>query len=222
MSVKDPFQQLVDEITLIRQDMERLKRTSLDKEDAEALHEMLAEGVDRMRKVGPEVQKAVEMRLLGVAAVLREETTKAAASAAEGAIEKTRAESLEAARSLSQAAGEARRQAWRYFGGFWVWLTSMLATGAVLAFCWPMAWKRPSRPSRSMIWCATTAVDRGSVGRSWTRTTGPASAPSGSDKRRKGRTERTRPLSQAISRRTNLGRCGLPGQLPRFPHRSPA
>lgn len=132
MSVKDPFQQLVDEITLIRQDMERLKRTSLDKEDAEALHEMLAEGVDRMRKVGPEVQKAVEMRLLGVAAVLREETVKAAASAAEGAIEQTRAESLEAARSFSQAAGEARRQAWRYFGGFWVWLASMLATGAVL------------------------------------------------------------------------------------------
>lgn len=132
MSVKDPFQQLVDEITLIRQDMERLKRTSLDKDDAEALHEMLAEGVDRMRKVGPEVQKAVEMRLLGVAAVLREETAKAAASAAEGAIAKTRAESLEAARSLSQAAGEARRQAWRYFGGFWVWLASMLATGAVL------------------------------------------------------------------------------------------
>ena len=80
MSVKDPFQQLVDEITLIRQDMERLKRTSLDKDDAEALHEMLAEGVDRMRKVGPEVQKAVEMRLLGVAAVLREETANAAAS----------------------------------------------------------------------------------------------------------------------------------------------
>ena len=33
---------------------------------------------------------------------------------------------------LAQAAGEARRQAWRYFGGFWVWLASMLATGTVL------------------------------------------------------------------------------------------
>lgn len=132
MSVKDPFQQLVDEITLIRQDMERLKRTSLDKEDAEALHEMIAEGVDRMVKVGPDLQKAIDNRLLAVAAVLRDATTKAAASAAEAAIEKTRAESLEVARSLSQAAGEARRQAWRYFGGFWVWLVSMLATGAAL------------------------------------------------------------------------------------------
>lgn len=33
---------------------------------------------------------------------------------------------------LSQAAGEARKQAWRYFGGFWVWLIAMLATGALL------------------------------------------------------------------------------------------
>lgn len=49
MSIKDPFQQLVDEITLIRQDMERLKRTSLDKDEAEALHEMIAEGVDLSR-----------------------------------------------------------------------------------------------------------------------------------------------------------------------------
>ena len=46
----------------------------------------------------------------------------AAGKAAREAIEKSHAESLKAARSLSQAAGEARRQAWRYFGGFWVWL----------------------------------------------------------------------------------------------------
>lgn len=132
MSVKDPFQQLVDEITLIRHDMERLKRTSLDKDEAEALHEMIAEGVARMFLVGPEVQKAIDNRLQAVAVMLREDTTKAAVSAADAAIRKTRAEFLDAARDLSQAAGEARREAWRYFGGFWVWLVSMLATGAAL------------------------------------------------------------------------------------------
>jgi len=132
VNTKDPFQILADELTLIRKDMDRLQRTSLDKEDAEALHAMLAEGVDQMCKVGPQVQKAIDNRLLAVAGVIREDTTKAAASAAEGAIEKTRADSLQAARSLSQAAGEARRQAWRYFGGFWVWLSAMLATGVVL------------------------------------------------------------------------------------------
>jgi CHASE3 domain sensor protein len=132
MSVKDPFQQLVDEITLIRQDMERLKRTSLDKEEAEALHEILALSVDRMRKVGPEVQAAIDKRLAAVAAGIQRDATRAAASAAEGAIAKSHDASLDAARSLSKAAGEARREAWRYFGGFWVWLLSMLATGAVL------------------------------------------------------------------------------------------
>lgn len=67
MSAKDPFQILADELTLIRKDMDRLQRTSLDKEDAEALHAMLAEGVDQMCKVGPQVQKAIDNRLLAVA-----------------------------------------------------------------------------------------------------------------------------------------------------------
>ena len=39
---------------------------------------------------------------------------------------------MAAARDLSKAAGEARREAWRYFGGFWVWLASVGAGGAVL------------------------------------------------------------------------------------------
>jgi hypothetical protein len=33
---------------------------------------------------------------------------------------------------FTQAAGEARRAAWRHFGGFWVWLASIGATGALL------------------------------------------------------------------------------------------
>ncbi|MBE0455384.1 MAG: hypothetical protein IBX58_17150 [Roseovarius sp.] len=132
MSVKDPVQQLIDEITLIREDVKRLKRTSLDKDEAEALHQTLVEGVDRMAQTGPQIENTIKNYLLASILKIREETTSAAVSAAEAAIGKTRAETLEAARSLSQAAGEARREAWRWFGGFWVWLASMLATGAVL------------------------------------------------------------------------------------------
>ena len=44
MSAKDPFQILADELTLIRKDMDRLQRTSLDKEDAEALQGSFAGG----------------------------------------------------------------------------------------------------------------------------------------------------------------------------------
>jgi len=132
MSVKDPFQTLADELTLIRNDMERLQRTSLDKEDAETLHQVLVEGVERMFEVGPKVQQQIDQRLLAVAQVVKEEATRAAQSAARDAITKSHEESRAAAQSLSQAAGEARREAWRYFGGFWVWIISMLATGAVL------------------------------------------------------------------------------------------
>lgn len=132
MSAKDPFQILADELTLIRKDMDQLQRTSLDKKDAQALHKKLAEGVDRMYRAAPEVQQAIDNRLMAVAAYLKEETTKAAEKAAKDAILNAHDESIDAARSLAQAAGEARRQAWRYFGGFWVWLASMLATGVVL------------------------------------------------------------------------------------------
>ena len=132
MSAKDPFQILADELTLIRKDMDQLQRTSLDKKDAQALHKKLAEGVDRMHRAASEVHQAIDNRLVTVAAYLKEEATKAAEKAARDAILKAHDESIDAARNLTQAAGEARREAWRYFGGFWVWLVSMLAVGAIM------------------------------------------------------------------------------------------
>ena len=63
---------------------------------------------------------------------IRQETVAAAESAARDAIMKSHDVSRDAALSLSSAAEKARREAWRYFGGFWVWLLSMLAVGAVL------------------------------------------------------------------------------------------
>ena len=63
---------------------------------------------------------------------VRAHAVEAAQSAAREAIEKSHAESLKAAKSLSQAAGEARREAWRWFGGFWVWLASIGAAGALI------------------------------------------------------------------------------------------
>ena len=59
--------------------------------------------------------------------------TEAAESAVRDLLDKNHAETLKAAKSLSQAAGEARREAWRWFGGFWVWLASVGALSALLA-----------------------------------------------------------------------------------------
>jgi hypothetical protein len=58
--------------------------------------------------------------------------TQAATRAAESAMAGIRHDLDNERAKLSQAAGEARREAWRWFGGFWVWLASMLATGAVI------------------------------------------------------------------------------------------
>lgn len=132
MSEKDTFQILADEITLIRVDMERLQRTSLNKDEAKALSQEVAKGVKQMANAAPAVYEAIAARLDLAIDKIRREAVTAAREATSGAIEKSHAESIFAAKHLAKAAGEARREAWRYFGGFWVWLTSVGAAGVVL------------------------------------------------------------------------------------------
>ena len=132
MSLKDPSQALVDEITLIRNEVEHLQRTSLDRKEAEKLNAVVAQGLDRMAKVGPAVQQRIEQSLATAALDLRQHTVYAATEGAKEAIREAQMESIKAAKDLRKAAGEARREAWRWFGGFWVWLASVGATGALL------------------------------------------------------------------------------------------
>ncbi len=130
--VKDPFQILADEISLIRRQLDHLQRTSLDKDEAKALNAQIDNSLNKMVQVGAVVQQNIRHDLAQAALDVRGHAVEAAKGAAREAIEESHAESLKAARSLSQAAGEARRQAWRYFGGFWVWLVSIGATGALV------------------------------------------------------------------------------------------
>ncbi len=132
MSVKDPVESLVDELTLLRREVADLRRFSLDRSEAEALHGMVAEGIERMAKVGPAVQQRIEQSLAKAAIDVRRDAAHAATEGAKIAIREAHYESIAAARDLGKAAGEARREAWRWFGGFWVWLASVGATGALL------------------------------------------------------------------------------------------
>lgn len=125
MSVKDPFEILADEITLIRRQIDQLQRTSLDQKDAEHLNAVVANGLERMAKVGPTVQQRIEQSLATAALDLRQHTAYAATEGAKEAIREAQLESIKAAGELRKAAGEARREAWRWFGGFWVWLASV-------------------------------------------------------------------------------------------------
>lgn len=130
--VKDPFEILADELTLMRRQIDQLQRTSLDRKEAEKLNAVVAQGLDRMAKVGPAVQNRIEQSLATAALDLRQHTVYAATEGAKEAIREAQMESLKAAKDLRRAAGEARREAWRWFGGFWVWLASVGATGALL------------------------------------------------------------------------------------------
>ena len=117
MSEKDTFQILADEITLIRGEIKQLQRSSLNKDEAKALNQQLVQGVDSMAQTGQAVYEAISERMDLRLEKLAIETILAATDAASRAIEKSHAETSSAARDLSKAAGEARREAWRYFGG---------------------------------------------------------------------------------------------------------
>jgi hypothetical protein len=129
---KDPFQILADELTLIRHDMDRLRRTSLDKAEAEALHGVVADALEKMHNMAIQAPQGVRAAIADDRAQMSRNASQAATEAAQGAVEGLK-QHLDAERSrFAQAAGEARREAWRWFGGFWVWLASIGATGALL------------------------------------------------------------------------------------------
>ena len=129
---KDPFQILADEVTLIRGEIERLQRTSLDKNEAKALHKVVAKGVADINAVLPTLERSIERQLFDNREIIREEAVIAARDASAIAISKNHYLIAESAEKLLRNAGEARREAWRYFGGFWVWIVSVGALGVVL------------------------------------------------------------------------------------------
>ena len=136
---KDPFQILADELTLIRKDMDQLQRTSLDKDEAKKLNQIVTAAVLKMAKVAEDAPGEIQGALETDRDQMARSATQAATRAAESAMAGIRHDLDNERAKLSQAAGEARREAWRWFGGFWVWLVAMLATGAVIGAL-AMAW----------------------------------------------------------------------------------
>ena len=129
---KDPFQILADELTLIRKDMDQLQRTSLDKDEAKKLNQIVTAAVMKMAKAAEDAPGDIQEALETDRDQMARSATQAATRAAESAMAGIRHDLDNERAKLSQAAGEARREAWRWFGGFWVWLVAMLATGAVI------------------------------------------------------------------------------------------
>jgi len=126
----DPFQILAAEITAIGKKVENLQRTSLDKDEAKALHDHVAASVIELRKAAPALEASIDRKMTSAMAVIKDNTATAADESAKGAVISAHAESVKAAKMLLKDAQEARRQAWRTFGNFWAWI---IASGALCA-----------------------------------------------------------------------------------------
>jgi len=131
-SVKDPFSILADEITLLRNDIKNLQRTSLDKQEAEDLNAIVVEALSNMLSTAQGWDSKVQQQLSLTKAEIIDHAADGANAAATAAIQDSHTKIMEAARIYAKNAGEARREAWRYFGGFWVWLTAIGLLGAIL------------------------------------------------------------------------------------------
>jgi len=115
MSTKDPFTIFADELTLLRNDIRKLQRSSLNRDEAKALTDLIGEYLQGFINIAEGFDEAVEQRLALTKSQIITETTIAAKAAATNAIQTSHTEIMSAARIYSQNAGEARREAWRYF-----------------------------------------------------------------------------------------------------------
>ena len=129
---KDGIQAFADEVTLIRHEIDRLQRTSLDKDEAEALHRIVSQAVSDMRKATREAPQALQSALRDDRDQMAREATVAATSAAQEAVGGIRAELIAERDRLAQSAAQARRAALRFTGGIWTLLAAVLATGLFL------------------------------------------------------------------------------------------
>ena len=115
---KDPFQELVDELTALRRSIEHIARTSLDKDEAKTLNQAVAQAALKMAKATKDAPGEIQEALASDRDQMARSATQAATRAAESAMAGIRHDLDNERAKLSQAAGEARREAWRWFGGF--------------------------------------------------------------------------------------------------------
>ena len=83
---KDPFQILADELTLIRKDMDQLQRTSLDKDEAKKLNQIVTAAVLKMAKAAEDAPGEIQGDLEADRDQMARSATHAATRAAESAM----------------------------------------------------------------------------------------------------------------------------------------
>lgn len=133
MSVKDPFQQLVDEITLLRQELGRLKRTSFDKDEAEALRADMVRATQEATKALSAAPERLRSALKADRDQIIQDTQIAAVRAAQSALGDVGTQMARERRKQLDWFEEVERKHARSVRGSWAWFTTALLLGAFLA-----------------------------------------------------------------------------------------
>lgn len=130
--VKDGIQAFADEVTLIRHEIEKLQRTSLDRDEASDLHGHFMRDIEDLRETFSDTHEAFRGALEAHREEITREATGAATKAAQEAVEDIRKDLAAEREKLAQSASEARRATRRFSGGVWTFGGLMLASGLLL------------------------------------------------------------------------------------------
>ena len=129
---KDPFQILADELTLVRGDMDRLQRTSLNKDEAKALNDIVAKAAEFMAQTTKAAPGEIQAVLKADRDQMAHSATQAATEAAERAVTKMEQAVTKQCARLSEATHKARRAMWFWNGELALMLGAAVAVGAFL------------------------------------------------------------------------------------------
>ena len=129
---KDPFQILADELTLMRGEIDRLQRTSLNKDEARKLHDSLTKAAEFMAQTA----KAAPGEIQAVLKVDRDQmaysATQAATEAAERVMTKMEQAVTDQCGKLSEGTRKAIRSKWLWDGELAFLVVAAVAVGAFL------------------------------------------------------------------------------------------
>lgn len=119
---------LTDQVRLLRLDVSNLIAGHPTKEDAEYILGILEKTEGNIVTLNDLVPKSIQ----GWMSDMSKSASSAASAAVTASTAQLSADMSKTAKDLAEASAEARRQALRYRGGFWVWLGLSCALGALL------------------------------------------------------------------------------------------
>ena len=128
---KDSFQLLADELTLMRGEIDRLQRTSLNKDEASKLNDIVAKAAEFMAQTTKAAPAEIQAALKADRDQMAYSATQVATQAAQGVMTEIRHDLTNECVRLSEAAQKARKAAWRWDGEILVLLALMLTAGVV-------------------------------------------------------------------------------------------